>query len=60
MKMIVATLIISSPIKCQRCSHIETSQLVCTANQLAGFYMKSTLALNGLIIINENSFSQRS
>ena len=27
---------------------IETSQLICTANQLTFFYMKATLALNGL------------
>ena len=30
-------------------SHIETSQLICTVNQLTGFYMRATLALNGLI-----------
>ena len=34
-------------IKCQCCSHIETSQLIYTANQLTGFYMRATLALNG-------------
>ena len=28
--------------------HIETSQLICTANQLTGFYMRATLACNGL------------
>ena len=28
---------------------IETSQLVCCANQLTGFYMRATLAFNGLI-----------
>ena len=28
--------------------HIETSQLICTINQLTGFYMRATLALNGL------------
>ena len=28
--------------------HIETSQLSYTANQLTGFYMRATLALNGL------------
>ena len=39
----------AKPIKCQCCPHIETSQLICTANQLAGFYMRITLALNGLI-----------
>ena len=30
------------------CSHIETSQLICCPNQLIGFYVKATLALNGL------------
>ena len=34
---------------CQFCPQIETSQLICCANQLAGFYMSAaTLALNGL------------
>ena len=28
--------------------HIETSQLICSANQLAGFYMMATLAFNEL------------
>ena len=28
--------------------HIETSQLVCCVNQLTGFYMRATLAFNGL------------
>ena len=36
------------PIKCQCCPHVETSQLICKANQLTGFYMRATLALNGL------------
>ena len=36
------------PIKCQCCPHIETSQLIYKANQLTGFYMKATLAFNGL------------
>ena len=36
------------PIKGQCCPHIETSQLICDANQLTGFYMRATLALNGL------------
>ena len=39
------------PIKCQCCPHIETSQLICTANQLTGFYMRATLALNGLNLV---------
>ena len=28
---------------------IETSQLICFANELTGFYMRRTLAFNGLI-----------
>ena len=36
------------PIKRQCCPHIETSQLICTANHLTGFYMSATLAFNGL------------
>ena len=36
------------PIKFKCCPHTETSQLTCTANQLTGFYMRATLALNGL------------
>ena len=36
------------PIKCQCCPHIETSQLICCANQLTGFYMRATLIFNGL------------
>ena len=35
-------------IKRQSCHHIETSQLICSANQLTGFYMMATLALNEL------------
>ena len=30
------------------CPHIETSQLICHANQLTGFYMRATLALDRL------------
>ena len=32
----------------QCCPHIETSQLIFTANQLTGFYMRAALALNEL------------
>ena len=28
-------------------THIETSQLICLANQLTGFYMSATLAFDG-------------
>ena len=34
--------------------HIETSQLICIANQLTGFYMKGTLVVNGLRIASVN------
>ena len=39
--------------------HIETIQLICIANQLTGFYMRATLALNCLtccftLIMREN------
>ena len=30
------------------CPPIETNQLIWTANQLTGFYMRATLAFNGL------------
>ena len=33
---------------CQCCPHIRTSPLIFTANQLTGFYMRATLAFNGL------------
>ena len=42
------------PIKCQCCPHIETRQLICTANQLTGFYMWVTQALNGLKLAKSN------
>ena len=45
-----------SPIKCQCCPHIETSHLICCADQLPGFYMKATLALNWLITNNVFAF----
>ena len=48
------------PTKCQCCLHIETSQLICTANQLIGFYMRVTLALNGLTYVTFSViFSER-
>ena len=37
--------------------HIETSQLICCANQLTGFYMRATLALNGLTIAFQTSIN---
>ena len=36
-------------IKRQICDYIETSQLICSANQLTGFYMTATLAFNELM-----------
>ena len=35
------------------CPHIETSQLICSANQLTGFYMRETLTFNELNEQNE-------
>ena len=40
---------ILKPIKYQCCPHIETSQLICCANQLTGFYIRAPMALNELI-----------
>ena len=37
---------------CQCCPHIETSQLICTANQLTGYCMRAILTLNGLRQLN--------
>ena len=36
------------PVKYQCSPHIETSQLICCANQLTGFCMRATLSFNGL------------
>ena len=33
---------------CQCCPHIENSELICIDNKLTGFYVRATLALNGL------------
>ena len=40
-------------IKCQSCHYMETSQLICYANQLTGFYMMATLAFNEIVYIPE-------
>ena len=46
----------------QCCPHIETCQLICRANQLTGFYMRATLAFNGLTHLftgsHKNVFSE--
>ena len=39
-------------IKGQSFHHIEPSQLICSANQLNGFYMMATLAFNELMKSN--------
>ena len=36
-------------IKSPSCHHIETIQLICSANQLTAFYMMATLAFNELM-----------
>ena len=46
----IVTDVLYLPIKCQSCHHIETSQLICRASQLTGFYMMATLAFNELRI----------
>ena len=42
-------------IKRQSCHHIETNQLICSANQLTGFYMMATLAFIELIRVQGQS-----
>ena len=32
-------------------NHVETSQLICSANQLTGFYMIGTLVVKGLKLV---------
>ena len=44
--------------KCQSCHHIETSQLIPKANQLTGFYMMATLALNELKLFTNFPYLQ--
>ena len=39
----------------KKLSLTETSQLICIANQLTGFYMTETLAFNGLIFLRDVS-----
>ena len=41
-------------IKGQSCHHIETSQLICRAKQLTGFYMITTLAFNDLMYFTQS------
>ena len=40
------TIHLNELIKLQSCHHIETSQLICRANQLSGFCMMATLVFN--------------
>ena len=40
-------------LKCQYSPHIETSQLICCANQLNGFFTKAPLALDGLRTVSD-------
>ena len=41
----------TNPIKHQSCHHLETSELICSTNQLPGFYMMTTLEFNALCMI---------
>ena len=40
---------IINSLNAKSCHHIETSQLICKANQLSVFYTMATLAFNGFI-----------
>ena len=40
-------------VKYRCCPHKETSQLISSANQLTGFYVRAALAFNGLIDIGD-------
>ena len=50
------TAIVSYLLKRQSCYHIETSQLICSANQLTSFYMMTTSVFNELISVKEVIF----
>ena len=39
-------------------SHIETSELICRANQLTGFYVRGTLTVKGLSSLRRNNFNR--
>ena len=65
----VEWLLLIKPIRCQCCSHSETSQSICTANQLTGFSIdwflyEGKLTFNGLtlksllFLINMEKFSR--
>ena len=43
--------------KRQSCHPIETSQIICIANQLTGFYMMATLAFNELVAVFRDIFN---
>ena len=49
----------SGPFNGQCPSHIETSQLICSANQLTDFYVRGTLTVKGLISFFANNNSDR-
>ena len=42
--------------KCQRCRHIETSQLICFANQLISFSMREAQLFLGLTLYFDSYF----
>ena len=44
----------------QFCPNIETSQLICCANRLTGFYIRATLIFNGLMdkVKNKHRFTE--
>ena len=46
-----------NPLNANVALNIETSQLICTANQLSGFYMRATLSFNGLNLLKRQSLT---
>ena len=40
--------IVSQPFNAQKSHHIETSQMICSGNQLTVFYMMGTLVVKSL------------
>ena len=47
-KMLILSTLYVCNFKRRSCHHIETSQLICSTNQLIDFYMMATLAFDDL------------
>ena len=46
---VLVIILLINPLTTNVSHHMETSQLICIANQLTGFYMMGTLVVNGLM-----------